>query len=96
MQLGDVLDSVSLDVATSSIEVTHVDIDSRRCVPGTLFFAMPGVHAHGATFVDDAARHGALAAVSSQPLGAVIPVSYTHLDVYKRQPLRWSHCEIGT
>ena len=74
MQLGDVLDSVSLDVATSSIEVTHVDIDSRRCVPGTLFFAMPGVHAHGATFVDDAARHGALAAVSSQPLGAVIPV----------------------
>jgi UDP-N-acetylmuramoyl-L-alanyl-D-glutamate--2,6-diaminopimelate ligase len=74
MQLGDVLDSVTLDVATSSIEVTHVEIDSRECVPGTLFFAMPGTKVHGVSFIDDAARHGAVAAVSSEPFGAVIPV----------------------
>ena len=74
MQLGDVLDSVTLDVATSAIEVNHVEIDSRQCVPGTLFFAMPGETSHGVKFVDDAARHGAVAAVSSEPLGAVIPV----------------------
>jgi UDP-N-acetylmuramoyl-L-alanyl-D-glutamate--2,6-diaminopimelate ligase len=74
MQLGDVLDNVTLDVATSSIEVTYVEIDSRECVPGTLFFAMPGTKVHGVSFIDDAARHGAVAAVSSEPFGAVIPV----------------------
>lgn len=74
MQLGDVLDSVSLDVSTSSIEVTHIEIDSRLCVPGSLFFAMPGTRTHGATFVDDAVRHGAVAIVSSRPLSALVPV----------------------
>ena len=34
MQLGDILDDYTLDVATGGLEITHVDIDSRECVPG--------------------------------------------------------------
>jgi len=74
MQLGDLLDSVTMDLATSCIEVRRVDIDSRECEPGTLFFAMPGIHANGTAFIDDAASHGAVAAVSSVPFAADIPV----------------------
>jgi UDP-N-acetylmuramoyl-L-alanyl-D-glutamate--2,6-diaminopimelate ligase len=74
MQLGDILESVSLDVATSSIEITNVEIDSRLCVPGSLFFALAGGHTSGNRFVDDAADHGALAAVSSERVVASIPV----------------------
>jgi UDP-N-acetylmuramoyl-L-alanyl-D-glutamate--2,6-diaminopimelate ligase len=74
MQLGDVLESISLDVATGCIEVTQVELDSRRCVPGSLFFALPGIESHGSKFVDDAVRHGAVAVVSDQPLNALVPV----------------------
>jgi hypothetical protein len=49
MQLGDVLDDFSLDVLTSSIEIDNVEIDSRLCVPGTLFFALDGTATRGAT-----------------------------------------------
>ncbi len=74
MQLGDVLQSFSLDVATSCVEITSVDIDSRSCTAGALFFAMPGAHGHGAQFVDDAVNHGAVAVVSDTPVSALVPV----------------------
>jgi len=65
MQLGDVLDVLDLDVRTASIEITRVEIDSRLCEPGTLFFALQGESAHGVNFVDDAVRRGAVAVVAS-------------------------------
>ncbi len=74
MQLGDVLESVSLDVATSCVEVSSVEIDSRACRPGSLFFAMPGAHGHGAAFVDGAVHNGAVAIVSDTPISALVPV----------------------
>lgn len=74
MQLGDVLDSVSLDVATSCLEITSVEIDSRACTHGALFFAMPGRHGHGAQFVDSAVQNGAVAVVSDSPVSALVPV----------------------
>ncbi|MFZ1063718.1 MAG: UDP-N-acetylmuramoyl-L-alanyl-D-glutamate--2,6-diaminopimelate ligase [Acidimicrobiales bacterium] len=64
MQLGDVLDLLDLDVKTASIEITRVEIDSRRCEPGTLFFALAGESSHGAHFIDDAVRRGAVAVVT--------------------------------
>ena len=54
MQLGDILDDLTLDVATGGLEITHVDIDSRECVPGSLFFALPGSSADGVIFASDA------------------------------------------
>lgn len=74
MQLGDVLDSVSLDVATSCIEILSVEIDSRQCTPGALFFAMPGAHGHGSNFVDGAVSNGAVAVVTDSPVSALVPV----------------------
>jgi len=65
MQLGDVLDVIDLDVQTASIEITRVEVDSRLCLPGTLFFALAGALAHGASYVDDAVRRGAVAVVAS-------------------------------
>ncbi|MHB1087503.1 MAG: UDP-N-acetylmuramoyl-L-alanyl-D-glutamate--2,6-diaminopimelate ligase [Acidimicrobiales bacterium] len=74
MQLGDVLQSVSLDVATSCVEITSVEVDSRACVPGALFFALPGLHGHGAQFVDGAVENGAVAVVTDTPISALVPV----------------------
>jgi UDP-N-acetylmuramoyl-L-alanyl-D-glutamate--2,6-diaminopimelate ligase len=59
MQLGDILEDVSLDVATSSLEISRVEIDSRRCGPGALFFAMPGTHQHGVAYAREAVALGA-------------------------------------
>ena len=74
MQLGDILDDFTLDVATGGLEITHVDIDSRECVPGSLFFAMPGTSTNGATFAADAVRRGALCVVASAPVEVSVPV----------------------
>jgi UDP-N-acetylmuramoyl-L-alanyl-D-glutamate--2,6-diaminopimelate ligase len=74
MQLGDILDDLSLDVATGSLEITHVDIDSRECIPGSLFFAMPGSSTNGARFAADAVGRGALCVIASDPVDVAAPV----------------------
>ena len=74
MQLGDILDDFTLDVATGGLEITHVDIDSRECIPGSLFFAMPGTSTNGAKFAADAVHRGALCVVASAPIDVPAPV----------------------
>ncbi|MGC1420204.1 MAG: UDP-N-acetylmuramoyl-L-alanyl-D-glutamate--2,6-diaminopimelate ligase [Acidimicrobiales bacterium] len=74
MQLGDVLDDFSLDVLTGSIEIDNVEIDSRLCVPGTLFFALDGTTTRGAKYGADAVHRGAVAVVASEPLDLEVPV----------------------
>jgi UDP-N-acetylmuramoyl-L-alanyl-D-glutamate--2,6-diaminopimelate ligase len=74
MQLGDILDDLTLDVATGGLEITHVDIDSRECVPGSLFFAMPGSSTSGVNFAADAVRRGALCVVADAALDVPAPV----------------------
>ena len=74
MQLGDILDDVSIDVATSSLEITRVENDSRDCAPGTLFFAMPGTVQHGARFARDAVARGASCVVADDDLKLEVPV----------------------
>ncbi len=74
MQLGDVLDDLTLDVATAALEVTRVEIDSRACEPGTLFFALQGIQAHGAEHAADAVARGAVAVVSDRPVPVAVPV----------------------
>jgi UDP-N-acetylmuramoyl-L-alanyl-D-glutamate--2,6-diaminopimelate ligase len=74
MQLGDILEDVSIDVATSSLEITRVENDSRDCEPGTLFFAMPGTTQHGARFARDAVSRGASCVVADDDLKLEAPV----------------------
>jgi len=49
-------------------EITALAYDSRRVAPGTLFFAVPGVHVDGHDFVSEAVRAGAAAAVVEREL----------------------------
>jgi UDP-N-acetylmuramoyl-L-alanyl-D-glutamate--2,6-diaminopimelate ligase len=43
-------------------------MDSRRVVPGNLFFALPGLRTDGAAYVDEAVNRGAVAVVSQKPV----------------------------
>lgn len=47
--------------------------DSRRVVPGTLFFAMDGLRAHGSDFAADAVRRGAVAVVARERIASLPP-----------------------
>jgi len=43
--------------------VSALEYDSRKVKPGTLFFALPGLHTDGHTFINDAVNKGAVAVV---------------------------------
>ena len=58
-EIGD-LPGVRL-VGDASVRVASVVLDNRRVVPGDLFAALPGAHAHGAAFAADAVARGAVA-----------------------------------
>jgi UDP-N-acetylmuramoyl-L-alanyl-D-glutamate--2,6-diaminopimelate ligase len=74
MQLGDILDDVSIDVATSSLEIDRVEIDSRVCGPGALFFAMPGTKKHGVAYAREAVALGAECVVGDVSASLDAPV----------------------
>ena len=44
--------------------VSGLTLDSRRVVPGNVFFALPGLRADGAKFIDEAVSRGAVAVVA--------------------------------
>jgi UDP-N-acetylmuramoyl-L-alanyl-D-glutamate--2,6-diaminopimelate ligase len=74
MHLGDLLDDLALDVTTGHLEVTNVQVDSRSCAEGSLFFALPGHGDHGEAHVSDAVSRGAIAVVAAHALTASVPV----------------------
>ena len=60
--------------------ISGLALDSRRVVPGTLFFALPGRRADGATFIDEAISRGAVAVVT-QKMPAHPPAKVTFIQV---------------
>lgn len=54
--------------AATDLDVTCVVTDSRDCVPGALFVAIPGERVNGHDFVDQARDRGAVATLASQPV----------------------------
>ncbi len=46
--------------------ISGLVMDSRRVVPGTLFFALPGRRTDGANFIDEACNRGAVAVVTAK------------------------------
>jgi UDP-N-acetylmuramyl pentapeptide synthase len=50
-----------------SVRVTTIVTDSRRVIPGALFFALPGLRANGHAFLDDVIARGAAAIISGFP-----------------------------
>ena len=61
--------SVVGGASAAGVLVTGVSLDSRTVRPGDLYAALPGAHAHGATFAAQAVAAGA-AAVLTGPAGA--------------------------
>ncbi|MFZ9682426.1 MAG: UDP-N-acetylmuramoyl-L-alanyl-D-glutamate--2,6-diaminopimelate ligase [Cephaloticoccus sp.] len=60
--------------------ISGLVMDSRRVVPGTLFFALPGRRTDGAGFVDEAISRGAVAVVTHR-LPAATPAKVTFIQV---------------
>ena len=52
----------------SSAPVTALEYDSRRAGPGSLYFALPGLHADGHEFIAGAVKRGAVAVVHEKEL----------------------------
>jgi UDP-N-acetylmuramoyl-L-alanyl-D-glutamate--2,6-diaminopimelate ligase len=48
--------------------ISGLTMDSRRVVPGNLFFALPGLRTDGAAFIDEAIDRGAVAVVTQKPV----------------------------
>jgi UDP-N-acetylmuramoyl-L-alanyl-D-glutamate--2,6-diaminopimelate ligase len=73
MGLGALTDAIGPDrVAGIPVgEVRALAYDSRRVAPGTLFFAVPGVHADGHDFVAAAAASGAVGVVVEREISGV-------------------------
>ena len=51
----------------ADVDVTSVTYDSRQTRPGSVFVALRGAHADGASFVRDAVSRGAIAVISESP-----------------------------
>lgn len=54
--------------------VTCLITDSRRVVPGALFFAIGGLRTDGNFYVEEAVDRGAVAIITEQPVGAHFPI----------------------
>jgi UDP-N-acetylmuramoyl-L-alanyl-D-glutamate--2,6-diaminopimelate ligase len=53
--------------------ITTLEYDSRTVKPGSLYFALPGLHADGHTFINEAIAKGAVAVVHEAPIGEKQP-----------------------
>jgi UDP-N-acetylmuramoyl-L-alanyl-D-glutamate--2,6-diaminopimelate ligase len=75
------IDGASVSGATA-VRISAVACDSRKVVPGSLFFALPGEKVDGNRFVRDALAAGATAIASSEPkpLGLPFEVSWVQLQ----------------
>jgi UDP-N-acetylmuramoyl-L-alanyl-D-glutamate--2,6-diaminopimelate ligase len=81
-KLSDYFDSNEIIAVKGSLDrpISGLVMDSRRVVPGTLFFALPGRRADGASFVDEAVARGAVAVVTNR-LPSVTPTKVTFIQV---------------
>jgi len=75
MKLANLLTSISpgakssADTGYGDIDISNLTADSRKVVPGGLFFALAGTKANGAQFIADAALKGAVAVVADARTG---------------------------
>jgi UDP-N-acetylmuramoyl-L-alanyl-D-glutamate--2,6-diaminopimelate ligase len=61
--------------------IAALDYDSRRVVPGSLYFALPGAHADGHAFIAQAVAKGAVAVVHGRELAEYLPgVAYLQVS----------------
>ncbi|MDP9294664.1 MAG: UDP-N-acetylmuramoyl-L-alanyl-D-glutamate--2,6-diaminopimelate ligase [Actinomycetota bacterium] len=73
MGLGELTDLIGPErvVGVPVGEVTALGYDSRRVTPGSVFFAVSGVHVDGHDFAPEAVERGALAIVTERELSGI-------------------------
>jgi UDP-N-acetylmuramoyl-L-alanyl-D-glutamate--2,6-diaminopimelate ligase len=73
MGLGDLADLIGPErvLGMPVGEVTALGYDSRRVSPGSVFFAVPGIHVDGHDFASEAVERGALAVVTERELSGI-------------------------
>ncbi len=60
--------------------ISGLALDSRRVLPGNLFFALPGRRTDGLSFLDEAISRGAVGIVAEKiPTGTAAKVTYLHV-----------------
>ncbi|WP_269523753.1 UDP-N-acetylmuramoyl-L-alanyl-D-glutamate--2,6-diaminopimelate ligase [Coraliomargarita parva] len=64
----------------SDARVTCLITDSRRVVPGALFFAIGGLRTDGNYYIEEAVDRGAVAIVTEQDLGARFPIDFIQVE----------------
>jgi UDP-N-acetylmuramoyl-L-alanyl-D-glutamate--2,6-diaminopimelate ligase len=74
MQLSTLL--AGIDVAAPALDISGLSLDSRWVNPGDAFVALPGTNSNGLAYLDDAAAHGAVVALTEKepPTPAPLPV----------------------
>ncbi|MCG3210640.1 MAG: UDP-N-acetylmuramoyl-tripeptide--D-alanyl-D-alanine ligase [Anaerolineae bacterium] len=68
LTLADVLTGLTGNLIEASQPIASVVIDSRQAEPGSLFVALPGENVDGHQYVAQAFEHGAIAAITQQPV----------------------------
>ncbi|MGI8999162.1 MAG: UDP-N-acetylmuramoyl-L-alanyl-D-glutamate--2,6-diaminopimelate ligase [Candidatus Limnocylindria bacterium] len=96
MGLGALTDIISPErvVGVPVGEVRGLAYDSRRIVPGTLFFAVPGVHVDGHDYVAAAADAGAIGVVVDHEV-ADVPIPQLVVDRSRRALADAAHAWFG-
>src|SRR6185503_16857761 len=81
-KLSDYLREEEIVAVKGSLDrpISGLVLDSRRVVPGTLFFALPGLRADGASYIDEAVNRGVVAIVT-QKMPALPPARVTFIQV---------------
>ncbi len=76
MRLNDLLAAAGLRSHSCSDDITGLTADSREVGTGTLFAAMPGAHADGATFIPAAIRAGVRAVLAAEDAAMEVPEDF--------------------
>lgn len=81
-KLSDYFGDTEIVAVKGSLDrpISGLVLDSRRVVPGNLFFALPGLRADGSSFIDEAVNRGAVAIVT-QKMPAHPPGKVTVIQV---------------
>jgi UDP-N-acetylmuramoyl-L-alanyl-D-glutamate--2,6-diaminopimelate ligase len=90
MDLGDVIEGIEVIRVSgpADAKLASVACDSRKVIPSTLFFALPGQKLDGLQFVSDAIARGAVAIASSHTRPSDVKPGVTWVELPKGRERR--------
>ena len=64
---------------SGTVDFSAIITDSRRAIPGGLFFAISGSRQDGNTYIEEAMARGVVAVISEEPLGKHFPINFVQV-----------------